>query len=93
MAERDRGIGRVGWRVGAPVPRYYFNFCSDETETTDTVGEDCPDDIAALKEAMKMASNVLHQQLLFNKIEDGWIEIEDEDHREVMRLPLRAAAY
>jgi tRNA A-37 threonylcarbamoyl transferase component Bud32 len=75
------------------VPRYYFNFCSDEVETTDLVGEDCADDVAALKEALKAASHALKEQLFFNNVMDGWIEVEDERHREVMRLPLRAAAY
>jgi hypothetical protein len=75
------------------VPRYYFNICSDEFEETDMVGEHCPDDVAALKEALRAASELVQQQLLFNKVTDAWIEVEDEDHREVMRLPIRAAAY
>jgi len=75
------------------MPRYYFNVCSDEHESTDLVGEDCPDDLAALKEAMRAASAIIHQQLFFNRLGDGWIEVEDEHHCEVMRLPLRAAAY
>ena len=57
------------------------------------VGEHCPDDVAALKEALRAASELVQQQLLFNKVTDAWIEVEDEDHREVMRLPIRAAAY
>lgn len=75
------------------MPRYYFNICSDEFEETDMVGEHCPDDVAALKEALRAASELVQQQLLFNKVTDAWIEVEDEDHREVMRLPIRAAAY
>jgi hypothetical protein len=75
------------------VPRYYFNVCSEECETTDLVGEDCADDMAALKEAMRAASEIIQQQLFFNRVADAWIEVEDEKHREVMRLPLRAAAY
>ena len=75
------------------VPRYYFNFCSDDTETTDLVGEECLNDVEALKEAMRAAGDIMKQQLFFNRVMDGWIEVEDEQHREVMRLPLRAAAY
>ncbi len=79
--------------VGSAVPRYYFNICSDEFEETDLVGEHCSDDLAALKEALRQASALVEQQLFFNRVVETWIEVEDEDHREVMRLPLRAAAY
>jgi hypothetical protein len=75
------------------VPRYFFNVCSEEYETTDLVGENCADDVAALKEAMRAASEIIRDQLFFNRVADAWIEVEDEQHREVMRLPLRAAAY
>jgi hypothetical protein len=75
------------------VPRYYFNICSDEFEEADMVGEHCANDVEALKEALRQASSVVEQQLFFNKVMDAWIEVEDENHREVMRLPLRAAAY
>ena len=75
------------------MPRYYFNICSDEFEESDMVGEHCANDVEALKEALRQASSVVEQQLFFNKAVDGWIEVEDEDHREVMRLPIRAAAY
>ena len=76
-----------------PVPRYYFNVCSEEFEEADMVGEHCLNDLEALKEALRQASAIVEQQLFFNKVVDAWIEVEDEDHREVMRLPLRAAAY
>ena len=75
------------------MPRYYFNICSDEFEETDMVGEHCRDDLEALKEALRAASEVVQKQLFFNKVAEAWIEVEDEDHREVMRLPIRAAAY
>jgi hypothetical protein len=75
------------------VPRYFFNVCSEDFETTDLVGEHCADDVAALKEAMRAASEIIRDQLFFNRVADAWIEVEDEQHREVMRLPLRAAAY
>jgi hypothetical protein len=76
------------------MPRYYFNIHCDGSEATDLVGEVCPNDIAALSEAMKAASAVMHQRLSSAQlIGDGWIEVEDERHRPVMRLPLRAAAY
>jgi hypothetical protein len=75
------------------VPRYYFNLTLGEGETVDLVGQNCPDDVTALKEAMRTAGEVVRNQLFFNRHEDGWIEVENEDHCEIMRLPLRAAAY
>lgn len=84
----------AAWSVSEAMPRYYFNVCSDEFEATDLVGEVCPNDVAALGGAMRAASEVVRQQLLVDKlIGDGWIEVEDEQHRPVLKLPLRAAAY
>jgi hypothetical protein len=76
------------------VPRYYFNVCCDASEATDVVGESCADDLAALSQAMRTASAVVQNRLLANEISlGGWVEVEDERHRPVLRLPLRAAAY
>jgi hypothetical protein len=37
---------------------------------------------------------VLHKRLLADELsQSGWIEVEDERHRPVLRLPLRAASY
>lgn len=76
------------------MPRYYFNVSCDGFEATDLVGECCPDDVAALGQALRTASAVLQKRLLADAIpQSGWIEVEDERHRPVLRLPLRAAAY
>jgi hypothetical protein len=76
------------------MPRYYFNVCCDTSEVTDIVGESCPDDLAALSRAMRTASAVVRNRLIADEISlRGWIEVEDERHRPVLRLPLRAAAY
>jgi hypothetical protein len=76
------------------VPRYYFNVRCDASEVTDLVGESCADDVAALGQAMRTASAVVQNRLLANEISlGGWVEVEDEGHRPVLRLPLRAAAY
>jgi hypothetical protein len=78
----------------AAVPRYYFNVSCDGYESTDVVGECCPNDVAALSGAMRVASAVLQKRLRAEELsDDGWIEVEDERHRPVLRLPLRAAAY
>jgi hypothetical protein len=84
------------WRPArsSHVPRYYFNVRSDSSEVTDVVGESCADDVAALSKAFHTASAVVQNRLLANEINlGGWVEVEDERHRPVLRLPLRAAAY
>jgi hypothetical protein len=76
------------------MPRYFFNVRGDGCEETDLVGRVCADDVAALGEALGAASRVLRARLRADGLSDvGMIEIEDERHRQVMSLPLRAAAY
>jgi hypothetical protein len=76
------------------MPRYFFNVRSSGFEETDLVGRTCSDDVAALAEAMGEASRVLRELLHQDALSDkGEIEIEDERHRTVLTLPLRAAAY
>jgi hypothetical protein len=76
------------------MPRYFFNVRGDGFEETDMLGRICDDDVAALGEALGTASRVLQARLRADGLSDaGLIEIEDERHRPVMTLPLRAAAY
>lgn len=76
------------------MPRYYFNVAGDGFETTDLVGQCCPDDVAALQGALRAASAVLQKRLRADELtQGGWIEVEDERHRPVLRLPIRAASY
>lgn len=83
-----------GLRVQSPMPRYYFNLCCEEFETTDIVGETCSDDVDALSGAFRAASAVIRKRLLADQpAPEGWIEVEDERHRPILKLPLRAAAY
>jgi hypothetical protein len=76
------------------MPRYFFNVLSDDAEEIDVVGRHCPNDVAALQEALNAASAVVHQRLARGAFcPAGTIEVEDESHRCVLTLPLRAAAY
>jgi hypothetical protein len=76
------------------MPRYFFNVRGDGFEETDLLGKNCADDVAALGEALGAASRVLQARLRADGLTTaGMIEIEDERHRPVMSLPLRAAAY
>lgn len=77
-----------------PVPRYYFNVCCDRFEATDVVGEYCRDAQAAHQEALRAARAIVRKQLLSDDLpQRGWIEVEDERHRPVLRVPLRSVAY
>lgn len=96
----NAGLAAAGTEKSPPlarswrVPRYYFNVCCNESEATDVVGESYSDDLAALEAAFKIAGEVVHSRLFRNEpIGDGWIRVEDEADREVLTLPLRAAAY
>jgi hypothetical protein len=76
------------------MPRYFFNVCGEGFEETDLVGKYCESDLAALGEALSFAGRVLRERLAADALSDtGSIEIEDERHRQVLSLPLRAAAY
>ena len=76
------------------MPRYYFNVACEGFETIDVVGEHCRDDVEALSGALRVASAVMRKRLLADELaQGGWVEVEDERHRPVLKLPLRAAAY
>jgi hypothetical protein len=76
------------------MPRYYFNVRGDAFEEVDLVGKHCSDEVAALSEALSSASLVLQQRLRSEGLSSaGSIEVEDERHRPVLSLPIRAAAY
>jgi hypothetical protein len=75
------------------MPHYYFNLCCEDYETTDLVGEMCPGVEAARREALRTAREIIRDDLLLGRtLHRGWIEVEDEEHRAVLRLPLSAAA-
>jgi hypothetical protein len=76
------------------MPRYYFNVSCDGSETTDLVGQPCENDLVALNAALRTAGSIVQQRLRGEGFAgDGWVEVEDEAHRSVLRIPLRAAAY
>jgi len=71
---------------------YYFNVHCEEFEIPDLVGEECPSLEAVRREALRTAQDLIRDNLLAGKMPHGWIEVEDEEHRPVMTLPLKAAA-
>ena len=85
-------MSRAQLRSGV-MPRYYFNVRCDGFETTDLVGEDCETPSAIRGEALRCASDLVLNDLLSGRVpHQGWIEVEDEEHRPVLTLPLSAAA-
>ena len=76
------------------MKRYFFNIRGDGYEETDVVGKNCKNEIAALSEAMAIASGIVHDRMAALHVAHvGSIEVEDEQHNMVLSLPLRAAAY
>ena len=76
------------------MPRYYFNICCDRFEATDMVGEYCRDQTAAHQEALRAARAIIRKQLTTEEFpQRGWIEVEDEHHETILRVPLRSVAY
>jgi hypothetical protein len=76
------------------VPRYFFNVRAGEFEETDMVGRVCASDVGALNAALGVAGAVIQRQLRGECFcLSGNVEVEDERHRVVLTLPLRAASY
>lgn len=71
---------------------YYFNIHCDGFRLTDIVGETCPTAEHARAEACRAARALIQDELLSGRLPSGWIEVEDEEHRPVMVVPLSAAA-
>jgi hypothetical protein len=72
---------------------YYFNVRCEHFQRTDLVGEECDslDDIRS--EALRTARELVTNDLLSGRFpQQGWIEVEDEEHRPVLMLPISAAA-
>ena len=71
---------------------YYFNIHCDGFQLTDIVGEVCESTEDARAEACRAARALIQDELLSGRLPNGWIEVEDEEHRPVMVVPLRDAA-
>jgi hypothetical protein len=76
------------------MKRYFFNIRGDGYDETDLVGKNCRNEVAALSEAMAIASTIVQDRMaVLHVAHPGAIEVEDEHHNMVLSLPLRAAAY
>jgi hypothetical protein len=76
------------------MPRYFFNLRSPAFEEIDVSGRACANDVEALAHALEVAGGMVRDQL--ERLDYGCrgeVQVEDERHRVVMVLPVRAAAY
>ena len=74
------------------MPRFFFNkLLSDATET-DLVGEELSTSAEARRHAWDLATDLIQTRLATGEPPTGWVEVEDEDHRPVLLLPLRSVA-
>jgi hypothetical protein len=74
------------------VPRYFFNFESGPAAGADLIGRDLADDAAATAEAAKLAAELgMDDAIEGERPAFQWIEVLDEEHRPVARLPVAEA--
>ena len=72
---------------------YYFNIRCDAFDARDSRGQDCPDRRSARAAALIAAGDLIRDSLAQGDLpQQGWIEVDDAQHRPVFRLPLRSAA-
>ena len=72
------------------MPIYYFNVRGDGFEVPDTAGRLCTDPAAARREAERMAADLIATALAAGERPlDAVIEVDDEEQRPILALPLR----
>jgi hypothetical protein len=75
------------------MPTFYFNVRTDRLDATDTVGEFCLTTADARSRALQAARMIVQHELSSGGFPgEGWIDVEDDDHRRVLSIPLREAA-
>ena len=71
------------------MPIYFFNVRGDGFEVPDTAGRLCADPAAARREAELLAADLVGTALAAGeKPLDAIIEVDDEEQRPVLALPL-----
>ena len=74
------------------MPRFFFSRVCPEHSISDVVGEEVSDRREATMRAKEIAAELVSEQLQDGKAPTGWVEVEDEAHRPIFLLPLRAVA-
>jgi AcrR family transcriptional regulator len=84
-------VMRLGWRVNA-MPTYYFTLRGERFELPDLAGKSLPDDAAARAEAERLAAELVETALIAGTMPpDAVVEVDDEEMRPVLALPLNPA--
>jgi hypothetical protein len=74
------------------VPTYYFTLRGESFELPDLAGKTLPDDAAARAEAERLAAELVETALVAGTVPpDAVVEVDDEEMRPVLALPLNPA--
>ena len=75
------------------MPIYYFHLRGEGYEVPDLAGRECPDDEAARAEAERLAAELIETALISGEAPAAaTVEVDDEELRPVMAIPLHAPA-
>ena len=79
-------------RFAAMMPTYYFNLRGEDFELPDLAGKSLSDDQAARAEAERLAAELIESALISgNPPPAAVIEVDDEQMRPILALPLNPA--
>jgi hypothetical protein len=74
------------------MPTYYFNLRGENFELPDFAGKSLSDDAAARAEAERLADELIESALISGNLPpDAVVEVDDEQMRPVLALPLNPA--
>lgn len=74
------------------MPTYYFNVRGEDFEVPDLAGKSLSDDAAARAEAERLAAELVESALISgNPPPDAVVEVDDEQMRPLLALPLNPA--
>jgi hypothetical protein len=74
------------------MPTYYFNLRGEKFESPDLAGKELADDAAARAEAERLAAELVESALICGALPpDAVVEVDDEQMRPVLALPLNPA--
>lgn len=74
------------------MPTYYFNLRGKDFELPDLAGKELSDDMAARVEAERLAAELVESALISGNLPpEAVVEVDDEQMRPVLALPLNLA--
>ena len=74
------------------MPTYYFNLRGENFDLPDLAGKSLSDDAAARAEAERLAAELVESALISGAVPpDAVVEVDDEQMRPVLALPLNPA--